>query len=103
MNADSNVATVTAAAASDEKHVVRDDEFIKVYNTSNSAEEAAERLGMKLESLKVRRSSLAKYGVPFKSFPRKNTRKKTPEYLDSLKKLAEEILAGGGKTEASAG
>ena len=83
------MSTATVNELTTEKKVVRDDEFIRVYNSSKTAEEAADRLGMKVESLKVRKSTLSKFGVPFKTFPRKSNLKRTPEVIAQLTPIAD--------------
>lgn len=61
-------------------------EFVKIWQTSNSVKEVAEKLGISEPTAWSRGNKLRKAGVPLKKFSRASTLD-----IDELKRLAESL------------
>jgi hypothetical protein len=70
--------------------------FVEVWQTSNSAQEVADRTGMPLPIVHARASGYRKQGVKLKKMPRAHGRQLD---IEALNRLIEEIERGKGKGE----
>jgi len=73
------------------------EEFVRIWQTSNSVQEVAEKTGYKSTTLSVKANSLRRMGIPLKKYsrntgggsPRFFPRKEDTDRIDALKLLAE--------------
>lgn len=75
------------------KYEITPEKFVEIWSRAESAEEAAEEMGMPLPIVLARVSNYRKKGVRLKKMPRKNSRRVD---VDHLNKIIDKILAEKG-------
>jgi hypothetical protein len=76
------------------------EKFVEVWQTSNSADEVAKKLGLKLASVKAKAAVYRRKDIKLKKFP--STRGAKPLDVDKLSKLAAQFAPKGSMNGKSA-